>query len=73
MAAQWLGASPNGRLDARRYTALLAEAVTRPVTQAVPDLMIRPMLWDVNWVQFGAIEKPRTRGYNAAMRALRPA
>ena len=73
LGAQWLGTSPNGRLDARRYTALLAEAVTRPTIRVVPDVMIRPMLWDVNWVRFGAIETPRKRGYEAAMRALRPA
>lgn len=71
LGSRLLGTSANGRLDARRYTALLAEAVTRPVTQAVPDLMIRPMLWDVNWVRFGAIETPRRRGYEAAMHALR--
>ena len=69
----WLGTSPNGRLDARRYTALLAQAVTGPAIHAVPDLMIRPMLWDVNWVRFGAVETPRKRGYEAAMRALGPA
>ena len=73
LGARWLGTSPNGRLGARRYTALLAQAVTRPAIHAVPDLMIRPMLWDVNWVRFGAVETPRKRGYEAAMRALGPA
>jgi len=68
--ARWLGTSPNGRLDARRYTALLAEAVTRPTIRSAPDVMIRPMLWDVNWMRFGNITTPRRRGYEATMRAL---
>ncbi len=69
--AQWLGTRPSGpQLAARRYAALLAEAITRPAIRAEADLLIVPNLWGVSWMRFGSVESPRRRGYQAARRAL---
>jgi predicted acylesterase/phospholipase RssA len=69
--ARLLGTQPRGgRLSARRYTALLAERATDPVIHVEPDLLIRPNLWGVSWVNFAQVETPRRRGYEAAQRVL---
>jgi predicted acylesterase/phospholipase RssA len=61
---------PDGRLDARRYAALLAAGITHPITIAPADLLIVPRLSDILWVRFGDVERPRRRGYEAAREAL---
>lgn len=60
----------NGRLDARRYAALLGHAITHPVTHFPADLLISPRVGSVRWVRFGDVETPRRRGYVAARQAL---
>ena len=69
--ARLLGTGPrNGKLGARRYTALLAERITDPVVEAAADLLIRPDLGHFSWLRFGEVEMPRRRGREAAARAL---
>jgi predicted acylesterase/phospholipase RssA len=69
--SRMLGTAPRGtRLDARRYTALLAQRITDPVVDSRADILIEPRLGSSSWVRFGGVEMPRRRGYEAAVRAL---
>jgi NTE family protein len=69
--ARLLGTAPNGnRLNARRYSALLAARITEPVVDAQADVLILPELGHLSWIRFGTVDEPRHRGYAAAQRAL---
>jgi predicted acylesterase/phospholipase RssA len=69
--ARLLGTAPNGnRLNACRYSALLATRITEPVVDARADVLILPELGHLSWIRFGKVDEPLRRGYEAAMRAL---
>ena len=69
--ARLLGTAPNGnRLNARRYSALLATRITEPVVDARADVLILPALGHLSWIRFGMVDEPLRRGYEAAQRAL---
>jgi NTE family protein len=65
------GTAPQaGRLTARRYTALLADRITKPIEDARADLLIEPDLGHFSWLRFGVVDEPVRRGFEAARAAL---